>query len=74
MYFMPLNSGQPYTVLSRNGIERARAEGNGINFIFKENMLICRVDFYLLVVLTHSLQARRFGVRIPVGSEIFHTC
>ena len=55
MHFIPINSGQPYTVLYRNSSERERAGGNRLNSIFKENMLICRVNLYLPVVLTHSL-------------------
>jgi len=57
MYFIPVNSGQPYTVLRRNSSERGHAEGNRKNSIFKENMLIYRVNLYLglPVVLTHSL-------------------
>jgi len=42
-------------MLCRNSSESEHAEGNRLNSIFKENILIYRVNLYLLVVLTHSL-------------------
>jgi hypothetical protein len=55
MESIPINSGQPHTVLRRNNSEREHAEGNRLNSIFKENILIYRINLYLPVDLTHSL-------------------